>query len=99
MMVSPGWSVCRGDLGDGGPGGCLAGAAAGEVVADDGVAAVVAEGLDLEEQAPDAAAGAVIVLVEVGLERVELAGARSLPPSDARSRCRLVGFAVHRSVD
>jgi hypothetical protein len=50
-----------------------------EVAADDGVAAVVAEGLDLKEQAPDAAAGAVGVPVEVGLERVELAGARSLP--------------------
>jgi hypothetical protein len=48
-------------------------------LADDGVAAVVAEGLDLLEQAPDAAAGAVGVLVEVGLERVDLAGARSLP--------------------
>ena len=48
-------------------------------MADDGVAAVVAEGLDLKEQAPDAAAGAVGVLVEVWLERVELAGARSLP--------------------
>jgi hypothetical protein len=50
-----------------------------EVVADDGVAAVVASGLDLVEQAADAAAGAVVVLVEVGLERVELARARSLP--------------------
>jgi hypothetical protein len=55
------------------------GAVPGEVVADDGVAAVVAEGLDLVEQAPDAAAGAVGVLAEVGLERVELARARSLP--------------------
>jgi hypothetical protein len=42
----------------------------GEVVADDGVAAVVAEGPDLLEPAPDAAATAVGVLVEVGLERV-----------------------------
>jgi hypothetical protein len=40
---------------------------------------VVAEGFDLLEQAPDGAVGAVGVLVEVGLERVELAGARSLP--------------------
>ncbi len=50
------------------------GAVPGEVVADDGIAAVVAEGLDLAEQGPDAAAGAVGVLAEVGLERVELAG-------------------------
>ena len=70
------------DVADGGrgrrqrfPGGALP----GEVVADDGVAAVVAEGLDLEEQAPDAAVAAVGVLVEVGLERVELAGAGPLP--------------------
>ena len=42
-----------------------------EVVADDGVAAVVAEGLDLVEQAADAAAGAVVVLAGVGRERVE----------------------------
>jgi hypothetical protein len=35
--------------------------------------------LYLLEQAPDAAVGAVGVLVEVGLERVELAGARTLP--------------------
>jgi hypothetical protein len=39
----------------------------------------VAEGLDLVEQAADAAVGAVGVLAEVGLERVELARARSLP--------------------
>jgi hypothetical protein len=51
----------------------------GEVVADDGVAAGLAEGLDLEEQAPDAAAAAVGVLVQVGLVGVEFAGARSLP--------------------
>jgi len=57
------------------------GAVAGEVVADDGVAAVVAEGLDLEEQPPDAAVGAVGVLVQVGLERVELARPRSFPAS------------------
>jgi hypothetical protein len=55
------------------------GAVPAEAVADDGVAAVAAEGLDFEEQAPDAAAGAVGVLAGVGLERVELAGARSLP--------------------
>lgn len=46
-----------------------------EVVADDGVAAVVAEGLDLVEQAGEAAVSFVGVLVKVGLERVELAGA------------------------
>jgi hypothetical protein len=54
----------------------------GEVAADDGVAAGVAEGLDLEEQAPDAAAGTVGVLVQVGLERVELA--RGAAPSSVR---------------
>jgi hypothetical protein len=57
------------------------GAVPGEVVADDGVAAVVAEGLDLAEQTGDAAAGTVGVLVQVGLERAGLAGAWSLPPS------------------
>jgi hypothetical protein len=55
------------------------GAVPGEVVADDGVAAVVAERLDLTEQAEGAAAAGVRVLVQVGLERVELARARSLP--------------------
>ena len=51
----------------------------GEVVTDDGVAAVVAERLDLAEQAEDAAVAPVRVLVQVGLERVELARARPLP--------------------
>jgi hypothetical protein len=55
------------------------GAVPGEVVADDGVAAVVAERLDLTEQAEGATAAAVRVLVQVGLERVELARARPLP--------------------
>ena len=50
-----------------------------EVVADDGVAAVVAEGFDLVEQAGEAAVSFAGVLVEVGLERVELAGPRGLP--------------------
>ncbi len=53
-----------------------------EVVADDGVAAVVAEGLDLEEQAPDAA-GAPSRAGRGRLERVELAGR---VPSTVRRR-------------
>jgi len=40
--------------------------------------AVVAERPDLTQQAEDAAAAGVRVLVQVGLERVELARARSL---------------------
>ena len=50
-----------------------------------GVAAVVAEGLNLQEQAPDAAVAAVGVLVEVGLVRVELAGAGPCQPPSASS--------------
>jgi hypothetical protein len=63
----------EGDIPDGGrgcgqwrPGGLLL----VEVVADDGVAAVVAEFLYLAEQAGVAAVAAAVVLVEVGLERV-----------------------------
>ena len=55
------------------------GAVLGKVVADDGVAAVVAERGDLLEEPGDAAAADVGVLVQVGLERVELARARLLP--------------------
>ena len=53
----------------------------GEVVADDGIAAVVAECPDLVEEPGHAAVTAAVVLVEVWLERVELAGTRSLPAS------------------
>jgi hypothetical protein len=58
---------------------CLLRAGAVEVAADDGVAAVVAEGLDLVEQAGEAAVAAVGVPVQVGLERVELAGSLCRP--------------------
>ena len=82
VRVSGRWQsqfVTSRTVGGAGGSGSRGGAVAGEVVADDGVAAVVVECLDLAEQALDAAVGAVGVLVEVGLERVELAGARSLP--------------------
>ena len=70
------------DLADGGRGlgqRGLCGAVLVEVVADDGVAAVVAEGLDLVEQAGVAAVAAAGVPVEVGLEGVELAGPLGRP--------------------
>lgn len=60
---------------------CPRGADLVEVVADDGVAAVVAEVADLAEQAGEAAVSLAGVLVQVGLERVEFAGARCLPPA------------------
>jgi hypothetical protein len=50
-----------------------------EVVADDGVAAAVAELADLAEQPGEAAVALAGVLVQVGLERVELAGPWCLP--------------------
>jgi hypothetical protein len=50
-----------------------------EVVADDGVAAGVAAFADLTEQPGAVSAALAGALVQVGLERVQLAGAGSLP--------------------
>jgi hypothetical protein len=55
------------------------GAALAGVAADDGVAAVVAECPDLAEQLGAVAAALAGALVQVRLERVELAGPRLLP--------------------
>ena len=57
----------------------LAGPVLVEVVADDGVAAGVAVLLDLPEELGAVAAALFGALAEVGLERVQLAGARLLP--------------------
>jgi hypothetical protein len=61
----------------GGAGG--SGAALVEVAADDGVAAGVAECFDLPEQLGAVAAALAGALVQVRLERVQLAGPRLLP--------------------
>jgi hypothetical protein len=56
-----------------------------EVVADEGVAAAVAQRLDLVEQAREAAVALAGVLVEVRLKRVELAVARPFQRPSASS--------------
>jgi hypothetical protein len=71
-----------GDVADGGR--CwwerrLGGAVLVKVVADGGVAAGVAERTDFPEQLGDVAAAFLYSLAQVGLERVQLAGVRSLP--------------------
>jgi hypothetical protein len=58
---------------------CFGGAVLLEVGADGGVAAGVAQRLDLPEQLGNVAAAFVCALVQVGLERVQHAGTRGLP--------------------
>ena len=49
------------------------------VVADDGVAAVIAERAELPEQLGDVAAAFLAALAQMGLEGIQLAGTRCLP--------------------